>query len=104
MFSDKLAESEREKTGESLQESKEFSLGSRPGFWNKRKMGISWYIKLNIMVMGFLFVLFLIKQTNAPGFKAGLKRMFSVTGPPPRERSFRIKTNSENSSKKVIKR
>ncbi len=98
MFLNSLVESDRE------QESKEFSPGSRPAFWNKRKIGISWYIKLNIMVMGFLFVLFLIKQTNTPGFKAGLKGVFSVTNPPPRERSFRIKTNSENSSKKFIKK
>ena len=40
-------------------------------------MDLAWYIKLNIMVMGFLFVLFLIKQSNTPAFKLGLQGLFT---------------------------
>ena len=59
-------------------------------------MKLSWYIKLNIMVMGFLFVLFLMKQVQDPAFRAGLSRIFSPpgetlsTGSPAKNRTAKI--------------
>ncbi len=64
----------------------------------KKKIGISWYIKLNIIVMGFLFVLFLMKQLNAPSFKAGLENIFSPVHSQ-NERSARIKITPEKEGK-----
>ena len=55
----------------------------------EKKVGISWYVKLNLMVMGFLCVLFLIKQINTSSFKVGLEHIF-LTGSERRERSVRI--------------
>jgi len=40
-------------------------------------MELSWYIKLNILVISFLFVVFLIKKTNTTQFKQGLQSIFS---------------------------
>ena len=40
-------------------------------------MDLAWYVKLNIMIMGFLFVLFLIKQSTTPAFKLGLQGLFT---------------------------
>ena len=40
-------------------------------------MELAWYIKLNILVLSFLFMLFLIKQTNTVQFKQGLQSLFS---------------------------
>ncbi|MYE07762.1 MAG: hypothetical protein F4X95_03310 [Oligoflexia bacterium] len=50
----------------------------------KNKMEMSWYIKLNIMVMAFLFVLFLMKQINTSSFQAGLDNIFSSSPPKPK--------------------
>jgi len=43
----------------------------------KKKMDLSWYIKLNIMVMGFLFVVFMMKEVNSKSFKSKLDYIFS---------------------------
>ena len=43
----------------------------------KKSVEISWYVKLNIMIMGFLFVVFIMKQIRAPSFQSGLSRLFS---------------------------
>ena len=40
-------------------------------------MELAWYIRLNILVISFLFMLFLIKQTNTTQFKQGLQAIFS---------------------------
>ncbi|MDE0118382.1 MAG: hypothetical protein OXM55_00035 [Bdellovibrionales bacterium] len=50
----------------------------------KNKMGMSWYIKLNIMVMGFLFVVFLIKQINTSSFRNGLDHIFTSSRSKPK--------------------
>ena len=42
-----------------------------------KKIELSWYIKLNILVMSFLFVVFLIKQSNTNQFQQGLQAVFS---------------------------
>ena len=42
-----------------------------------KKVELSWYIKLNILVMSFLFVVFLIKQSNTNQFQQGLQAVFS---------------------------
>lgn len=42
-----------------------------------KKLELAWYIKLNILVISFLFVVFLIKQTNTTQFKQGLQSVFS---------------------------
>ena len=55
-----------------------------------KKMDVFWYVKLNIMVMSFLFVLFLIKQSNTPAFKAGLSNIFKVKNLPQQDRSIKI--------------
>ena len=68
----------------------------------KKKMSVSWYIKLNIIVMGFLFVLFLMKQLNTSSFKAGLENIFSPA-PSPHERSARIKITPEKEGKETIR-
>ena len=66
----------------------------------KRKGEFSWYIKLNIMIMSFLFVLFLIKQVNTSSFRTGLNNIFSHTSPQQTERSVRIQINSKKNKKK----
>ena len=67
-------------------------------------MDISWYIKLNIMVMGFLFVLFFIKQSNTSSFRQGLNNIFSSSIHSPPERSARIKISpAKGEEKEVIK-
>ena len=38
---------------------------------------MAWYIKLNMMVMAFLFILFLMKQINTSAFRAGLDNIFT---------------------------
>ena len=65
-------------------------------------MGISWYIKLNIMVMGFLFVLFFMKQLSTSSFKAGLKNIFSPVHSQ-YERSARIKLVPKKEEKRIIR-
>ncbi len=64
----------------------------------KKKMEISWYVKLNIMVLVFFFVLVLIKRLNTPVFQAGLNNIFSPASPP-KERSVRIQIHSEKTKK-----
>ena len=68
----------------------------------KKKIGISWFIKLNVMVMGFLFVLFLIKELNTPSFKAGLENIFSSVHSQT-ERSARIKLIPKKEKKETIR-
>ena len=68
----------------------------------KKRMGASWYIKLNIMVMGFLFVLFLMKQLNTSSFKAGLENIFSP-GHSQHERSVRIKMVPKGKETKTVR-
>ena len=41
-----------------------------------KKMNLAWYVKLNVLVLSFLFILFLIKQTNTTQFKQGLQAVF----------------------------
>lgn len=38
-----------------------------------KKISLSWYIQLNLMVLGFLFVMFLVGQVKSPQFQTGLK-------------------------------
>ena len=52
-------------------------------------MSIAWYIKLNILVLAFLFVIFLMKEISSPTFKQGLKNLFKTS---PINRSARIET------------
>ena len=62
-------------------------------FQSKKQMEVSWYIKLNIMVIGFLFVLFLIQKIQSPIFQAGLSRLFAdspSSSPPPSGRVVKI--------------
>ena len=40
----------------------------------------TWYIKLNILVLSFLFVVFLIYQTSREDFRRGLQVLFSSEG------------------------
>ena len=42
-----------------------------------KKLELAWYIKLNVLVISFLFIVFLIKQTNTTQFKQGLQSIFS---------------------------
>ena len=52
-----------------------------PFWYHLKKQGdISWYVRLNIIILSFLFVLFLIKKVQSPVFQAGLNRLF--TSPP----------------------
>ena len=55
----------------------------------KKKMEVSWYVKLNIMVMAFLCILFLMKKLGTSSFQAGLNNIFSTPQP---ERLIRIKS------------
>ena len=68
----------------------------------KKKMGVSWYIKLNIIVMVFLFVLLLMKQLNTSSFKTSLENIFSPVHSQ-HERSARIKLVPEKEEKDTIR-
>ena len=57
----------------------------------KRKMELSWYVKLNIMIMSFLFILFLMKQIKSPLFQTGLSNLFPHVSSQQPDRSVRIK-------------
>ena len=63
----------------------------------KKKIDVFWYVKLNIMVMGFLFVLFLIKQSNTPAFKMGLSNLLNAKSgaSSPEKRSVKIKATKK---------
>ncbi len=58
----------------------------------KKQMNLSWYIKLNILVMSFLFILFFMKQIRENSFQEGLNRLFSPSHfqEKPRQRSVKI--------------
>ena len=58
----------------------------------KKKMEVSWYVRLNIMVMAFLCVLFLMKKIGTSSFQTGLNNIFSAPQP---ERLIRIKSSPE---------
>ena len=97
--------SKKDKIQENLcdQKLKGKSVGFPQTFWNrffhKKKMDISWYVKLNIMIMSFLFVLFFIKQLNTPTFKASLNRMFFITDS--QDRLIRLKITPSKPKKKA---
>ena len=59
------------------QKHKEDNPSLRPFFPLPKKMEITWYVRLNIMVISFLFVLFLIKKVQDPNFQKGLSRIFA---------------------------
>ena len=69
---------------------------------DKRKIGMPWYIKLNIMVMGFLFVLFFMKELNTSSFRAGLENIFSSKSSQS-ERSARIQLIPKKEEKETIR-
>ena len=60
-----------------------------PSLLRRKKMELSWYIKLNIMVLGFLFVLLLMKQIRSPVFQDGLKNALESPAPPARSAKIR---------------
>ena len=43
----------------------------------RKKIQISWYIKLNILTLGFLFIMLLMKEIKTVKFQSGLEAIFS---------------------------
>ena len=75
----------------------ENSYNSQSSILISKKMNITWYVRLNIMVISFLFVLFLIKQVQNPAFQRGLSHIFANPSSPPappsnNNRSAKIKS------------
>ena len=67
----------------------------------KKKVSLSWYIQLNLMVLGFLFVVFLVGQVKSPQFKNGLKVWLAAPEPSvSHNTSVRIQTPAQPLSKK----
>ena len=64
----------------------------------KKKLEISWYIKLNILIMGLLFVFLFMRQLNSHSFQIGLNSIFSSSSFQPNKRSAQIKIVSERSA------
>ena len=90
----------RGRAGERKREKKrEQALSERGGiFMNRRRLRIGrevnfsrYIIRLNIIIMGFLFVLFLLHKTGSADFHRGLQKIFSShSSSSPPVRSARI--------------
>ena len=59
------------------QRHKENSYSSQSSLLLPKKMNMAWYVRLNIMVISFLFVLLMIKQVQKPAFQKGLSHIFA---------------------------